>query len=291
MKFPFELRKITRKSAALMTFSAAVHVTACHPVTHANTGNSSNKQGDIHQLQSSTAAPSRPTAENIRQVALIGDSQSTGGYGQRLSELIRQTSEQQLVFFGAASSARIGSWIYGGFSPIPANAYYGCDSSGESRSCAPSMQGGRRTEPVSAILKRNSHADLFILTLGDNHFYDPASVRNELPLLVKPILNSGATCAFVTPTEGAGRFADKRNLIANIKAALTDIKNQTGKTCELIDSYSVGADVLKNNSDLQKMRSSVSADPMGLHPQGAGARLWAERVFEALTARGLLSKL
>ncbi len=60
------------------------------------------------------------------------------------------------------------------------------------------------------------------------------------------------------------------------------MQKETGKTCAFIDSYNVGKDVLKNNADLQIMRDSVSTDPMKLHPRGAGAKLWAERVFEKL---------
>lgn len=277
--------------SAILVFAFSAHTTACNPAVRLISSDNSLRAEDNSQVQSSSRPQGQSSNTDIMQVAVIGDSQSTGGYGQRLSDLIRYASKQQLIYFGAASSARVGSWVSGGFSPIPANAFYGCDSGGVARSCAPSMQGGRRTESISSIMKRNSNADLFILTLGDNHFHDPASIRSELPQLVKPILSSGAKCAFVTPTEGTGRFADKRNLLSNIKSALADIKTQTGTTCELIDSYTVGADVLKSNADLQHMRNSVSVDPMGLHPQGSGARLWAERVFEALTARGLLTRL
>jgi lysophospholipase L1-like esterase len=277
--------------ASLSGVIALLFMAACHSGIGTGSSLSPAQHQDNNSLQTSAGLQGQSSQTEIMQVAVIGDSQSTGGYGQRLSDLIRYASKQQLVYFGAASSARVGSWVSGGFSPIPANAYYGCDSGGVARSCAPSLQSGRRTESISSIMKRNSHADLFILTLGDNHFYDPASIRSELPQLVKPILSSGAKCAFVTPTEGTGRFADKRNLLSNIKSALADIKTQTDTTCEVIDSYSVGADVLKTNTDLQHMRNSVSADPMGLHPQGAGARLWAERVFEALAARGLLTRL
>jgi hypothetical protein len=132
---------------------------------------------------------------------------------------------------------------------------------------------------------------LYIITLGDNHFFDPASVKSELPRLIKPILNSGARCAFVTPTEGLGQFANKTTLIVNLKAANESVRAELGRSCTLIDSYTVGKDVLKNNSDLQLMRDAVSGDPMKLHPRGAGAKLWAERVFETLKNQGLLSPL
>lgn len=227
----------------------------------------------------------------IASVAILGDSQSTGGYGRRLSELIRVSSKQRLVYFGAASSARIGSWVAGGFNPIPAGAYFGCASGSDGRSCSPSMQSAGRTESIAAVLRRPAAADLFVLTFGDNHFYDPTSVRTDLPKLVRPILGSGAKCAFVTPTEGTGRFADKRNLMANIKLALEDIKKSNGSTCTLIDSYNVGKEVLRTPADLQLMTQSISADPMGLHPQGTGARLWGERVFDALVWQKLLERL
>ncbi len=64
----------------------------------------------------------------IEEVAVLGDSQSTGTYGQRLSELIRSESKQRLSYFGAASSGRIGAWVNGGFAPIPAGAFFGCDA-------------------------------------------------------------------------------------------------------------------------------------------------------------------
>jgi hypothetical protein len=227
----------------------------------------------------------------VEEVAVLGDSQSTGTYGQRLSELIRFASKQRLSYFGAASSGRIDGWVNGGFAPLPAGAFFGCDAQTNTRSCAPQILPNNRTEAVATILSQHRYVDLYIITLGDNHFFDPASVRRELPRLVKPILSSGARCAFVTPTEALGQFADKRTLIGHIKFAVDSIEKDTGRTCTLVDSYTVGGDVLRNNNDLALMRDAVSADPMKLHPRGSGARLWAERVFETLVSKGLLSKL
>ncbi|MEN9530005.1 MAG: hypothetical protein RI932_1878 [Pseudomonadota bacterium] len=227
----------------------------------------------------------------VGEVAVLGDSQSTGGYGQRLSELIRYASQQKLSYFGAASSGRIGSWINGGFAPIPANAFYGCDAYTSDKSCAPSTQPGKRTEAIANIIAQHPYIDLYIITLGDNHFFDPASVKSELPRLIKPILNAGARCAFVSPTEGLGQFANKTTLISNLKAANESVQAELGRSCTFIDSYTVGKDVLKNNSDLQLMRDAVAGDPMNLHPRGAGAKLWAERVFEALKLVNLVTPL
>lgn len=248
-------------------------------------------QSETTTSQSLTNQRSSSESDEILHVAVIGDSQSTGGYGQRLSDLILNAAKQRLVYFGAASSARINSWTYGGFSPIPANAYFGCDSATDARSCKPGMKPGQRTESIGSIIKNNPYVDLYILTLGDNHIYDPASVRAELPGLLKPILKTGARCAFVTPTVGVGRFSDKETLIGNLKSALDGVKSELGSTCYFIDSYHVGQQVLKTQSDLQTMRNASAQDPMGLHPQGSGARLWGERVFEALVNLGLLDRL
>jgi hypothetical protein len=248
-----------------------------------------NVNSDENRLVSAvTDAQNSPQVSNV---AIIGDSQSTGGYGQRLGELIRFASRQKLSFFGAASSGRIGSWVQGGFAPIPAGAYFGCESSSPDKSCTPTTLAGKKTNTIGSILKNHPKVNLFIITLGDNHFFDPNSVRTDLPKLVKPILISGAKCAFVTPTEGLGQFSNKLKLIQNIVTSLNDIKESNGQTCTLIDSYTVGKDVLKNNSDLQILRQSVSSDPMKLHPRGAGAKLWAERVFNALIQRNLLTPL
>ncbi|MEY3902449.1 MAG: hypothetical protein RL189_1755 [Pseudomonadota bacterium] len=286
-KTPRKLSWLFCKASALVGISLlSSSLTACGT----NVGQAvENNQSDAET--SSSAAELTRENSGIASVAVLGDSQSTGGYGRRLSELIRASSKQRLVYFGAASSARVGSWVSGGFNPIPAGAYFGCASGADGRSCVPSMQSAGRTESIASILRRPATADLFILNLGDNHFYDPTSVRNELPKLVGPILRSGAKCAFITPTEGTGRFADKRNLMANIKLALDDIKKASGSTCFLIDSYTVGKEVLRTSADLQLMRQSVSADPMGLHPQGSGARLWGERVFDALVGQKLLERL
>ena len=137
-------------------------------------------QSEATSPQSLTKPSSSAESDEILHVAVIGDSQSTGGYGQRLSDLILNAAKQRLVYFGAASSARINSWTYGGFSPIPANAYFGCDSATDARSCKPSMKPGQRTESIATIIKNNPYVDLYILTLGDNHIYDPASVRVDL---------------------------------------------------------------------------------------------------------------
>lgn len=243
----------------------------------------------LSEQQSTTARSAENTG--ILNVAVLGDSQSTGGYGQRLADLIRNNSVQRLVYFGAASSARIGSWVDGGFTPIPYSAYFGCDSGAVARSCAPQMQLGRQTQSIATIVRQHSFVDLYVLTFGDNHFYDPSSARRDIPRLVTPILKSGAKCAFVTPTEGVGKFANKLELIRQIKLGLEDVKNANGSTCALVDSYTVGGDVLKTDSDLQLMRNASAQDPMGLHPQGSGARLWGERVFEALLKLRLLDRL
>ena len=242
-------------------------------------------------LGAQPAARSAQEKTSATHVAILGDSQSTGLYGQRLFELIRYTSKQKISYFGAASSARIGSWIHGGFYPIPINAYFGCDAKTETSSCTPSTQTATKTESINSILSRHPYVSLYIITLGDNHFYDPASVKNELPRLIKPILTSGANCVFVTPTEGLGQFSNKLTLIANLKSAIGSLKTELGRTCTLIDSYTVGKDVLRNESDLQMMRDSVSQDPMKLHPRGPGAKLWAERVFDALKQQELLNPL
>lgn len=283
------LTNISQKRLRLALFLMGSVLPACLPT---QTGEQKQGEGSPAPLlpQSSTGSV-REESQAPTHVAVLGDSQSTGVYGQRLSDLIRYASTQKLSYFGAASSGRIGGWINGGFSPIPANAYYGCDAFSDSRSCGPTMQAGARTESIQSILANHPYVNLFIITLGDNHFYDPASVKSELPRLIKPILSRGARCAFVTPTEGQGAFANKLDLIANLKAAVTGVEKETGRTCTLIDSYNVGGDVLLNNSDLALMRSSVSADPMKLHPRGAGAKLWAERVYAALVKRGLLTNL
>lgn len=255
---------------------------------------SSNRFNENHVKTSSAPQGASSDIEGrlrTTHVAVIGDSQSTGAYGQRLAELIRFASHQRLSFFGAASSGRIGSWVYGGFSPIPAGAYFGCESYKSENSCTPASHPGKKTTAISSILKNHPQVKLFIITLGDNHFYDPSSVRVEIPKLINPVLSSGAQCAFVTPTEGLGQFSNKLNLIRNIIDSLNDVKSSTGKTCALIDSYTVGKDVLKDDADLQLLRQSVSADPMKLHPRGAGAKLWAERVFKALVDRKLLTPL
>jgi len=238
----------------------------------------------------SSSANARKESADIMNVAVLGDSQSTGGYGNRLSELIRFASKQRLVYFAAASSSRISGWLNGGFTPIPSNGYFGCDSGSAQRSCTPTLQAGRKTEAIATILANHPAVDLYLVTLGDNHFFDPASVNSELPRLIKTILGSGAKCAFVTPTEGLGQFANKLTLIANLKSAVNSVKSEIGKTCTLIDSYTVGGDVLRTDEDLYVMRSAVLADPMRLHPQGVGARLWAERVFDALLKNELLTR-
>lgn len=274
--------KVVFKSFALV---CAGSITACSGEL-APTVNDLNSSTHIQDVTTSLKEKSQTT-----HVAILGDSQSTGTYGQRLGELIRFASQQKLNFFGAASSGRIGSWVNGGFSPIPAGAYFGCESNNSAQSCTPSFQSSKKTVSIGTILQKFEKVDLFIITLGDNHFYDPSSARVELPRLIKPILLAGAQCAFVTPTEGLGQFSNKLSLMKNLISALDDVKSSVGKTCTLIDSYTVGKDVLKNNSDLQLMRRAVSSDPMKLHPRGAGAKLWAERVFAALVSRNLLTPL
>lgn len=79
--------------------------------------------------------------------------------------------------------------------------------------------------------------------------------------------------------------------MTQISAGLELVRKNLGRTCTLINSYHVGEDVLRTTADLDLLRRSVSQDPMGLHPQGSGARLWGERVFDALLRNGLLTRL
>jgi hypothetical protein len=281
----FNIRWFASATRGFATVAGAIALFSCAPKSLL----SSTDARDAAEAQSTTLRGAETSG--ILHVAVLGDSQSTGGYGQRLADLIRNASVQRLVYFGAASSARIGSWVDGGFTPIPYNAYFGCDSATDARSCAPQMQPGRQTQSIATIVRQHPYVDLYVLTFGDNHFYDPSSARRDIPRLVTPILKSGVKCAFVTPTEGVGKFANKLELIRQIKLGLEDVKNANGSTCALVDSYTVGGDVLKTDSDLQLMRNASAQDPMGLHPQGSGARLWGERVFEALLKRGLLNRL
>lgn len=268
-------------TAALLSFG----LIACLPISKTS------DQNMTVESSNSPLAIENSASQQIQHVAVLGDSQSTGVYGQRLSDLIRFASKQRLSFFGAASSGRVGSWVTGGFTPIPAGAYFGCESRDPAKSCAPVQNSSKRTSSINSILQNFPLIDMFIITLGDNHFYDPASLRSEIPRLIKPILYAGSKCAFVTPTEGLGQFSNKLKVIDSLTAGLRDVEQAMGKTCQLIDSYTVGKDVLKNEADLQLMRNAVSADPMKLHPRGAGARLWAERVFDALVARNMLTPL
>jgi len=226
--------------------------------------------------------------EKIEEIAIIGDSQSTGVYGNRLAELIRSQSRSKLVYFGAASSARIDSWVNGNFSPIPSGAYFGCESVTGKQGCTPTVQPTKRTSSISKLIATYPSIDLYIITLGDNHFFDPSSVISSLPKLIRPILNSGAACVLVTPTVGSGQFANKSKLINNLKSANDMIKNAMGRSCAVIDSYSIGKEILNNQADLELMQSAVSADPMKLHPRGSGAKLWADRVFQSVKNRGLV---
>lgn len=276
------MKLMTRPLTAALLFYGLM---ACQPISKTF------EQNNTAESSNSPLAIDNSTGQQIQHVAVLGDSQSTGAYGQRLSDLIRYASKQRLNFFGAASSGRVGSWVTGGFAPIPAGAYFGCESRDPVTSCAPIHNSGKRTSSITSVLQNFPFIDLFIITLGDNHFYDPVSLRNEIPNLVKPILVAGAQCAFVTPTEGLGQFSNKLKVIENLTAGLRDVERAIGKTCQLIDSYTVGKDVLKSDADLQLMRNAVSGDPMKLHPRGAGARLWAERVFKALVAKKLLTPL
>ncbi|NBW80270.1 hypothetical protein EBR21_00815 [bacterium] len=281
----FNIRWFASATRTIATVSGSIAMFSCVPKNIPRTT-------DVRGSSAPQSSSSRGAeTSGILHVAVLGDSQSTGGYGQRLADLIRNASVQRLVYFGAASSARIGSWVDGGFTPIPYSAYFGCDSQTDAHSCAPQMQPGRQTQSIATIVRQHPYVDLYVLTFGDNHFYDPSSARRDIPRLVTPILKSGAKCAFVTPTEGVGKFANKLELIRQIKLGLDDVESANGSTCVLVDSYTVGGDVLKTDSDLQLMRNASAQDPMGLHPQGSGARLWGERVFDALLKRGLLDRL
>ena len=214
-------------------------------------------------------------------VAIIGDSQTAGDYGARLAKRVREDSKQRLLFFGGASSARIHHWIDGGFSAIPSSFFRSCESPAQS-SCTPTLTPGKRTRSLKSIFTLFPEIDGYIVTLGDNHYYDPGSVRAYTKEMTKLLITSGKRCAFVTPTLALGKFANKDVIVDGIKQGLKDVEAEHGSACTLIDSYSFGGDVVKTINDKRIIEDSVRNDSMKLHPAGEGAHLWADRVFEKL---------
>ena len=256
----------------------------CAEVTpQAKTGKSDaavpqNPNSPIHQL-----------GQAAKQVAIVGDSQSAGPYGARLGDLIRNNTTAKLNFFGGACSAQIRHWVEGGFTAIPSSCFRTCESDDAAPSCSPQVIPGTQTKRIASIIASHPNVDLFIITLGDNHFGAPSTITREVPLLVNPILEANRSCVWVTPTRGLGKFANKEQLIKTLTDALAAVKAKSGRGCTLVDSYRQGADVLKTNSDLKIMNDSLLKDPMLLHPQGAGAILWADRVLEKLLKDGVLA--
>jgi hypothetical protein len=243
----------------------------------------------VPQNPNSPIQPSTNLGQAAKQVAIVGDSQSAGPYGANLSDLIRNNTTAKLNFFGGACSAQIRHWVEGGFTAIPSACFRTCESDDAAPSCSPQVIPGTQTKRIASIIANHPKVDLFIITLGDNHFDSPSTVTREVPLLVNPILEAGRSCVWVTPTRGLERFANKEQLIKTLTDALAAVKAKMGRGCTLVDSYRQGADVLKTNSDLKVMNDSLLNDPMRLHPQGAGAKLWADRVLEKLLKDGVLA--
>ena len=225
-----------------------------------------------------------------KHVAVLGDSQAAGSYGARLGNLIRNNTSAKLNFFGSACSAQIYHWVKGGFTAIPSSCFQTCESDDDSPSCSPRMVPGMQTKRIASILANHPKIDLFIITLGDNHFGSNSTIASDVPLLLNPILSEpGRSCVWVTPTRGLGRFANKESLIKALMDALAGVKAKWGRGCTIVDSYHLEKDVLKTDSDLRVMNDSVARDPMLLHPGEAGAKLWADRVMEKLLREGVLA--
>jgi hypothetical protein len=229
-----------------------------------------------------------PLTFGVKNVAVLGDSQTAGDYGARLADRIIKDSQQRLLFFGGASSARIHHWIDGNFSAIPSNFFRSCESPGQN-SCHPALSPGKKTKSIKSILAQFPEIDGYILTLGDNHYYDPASVKSFTKEISELLIKSQKRCAFVTPTLALGKFANKNQMIEGIKSGLNDVKAQYGRTCVFVDSYTFGGDVVKNSNDKAIIEDSVRGDYMKLHPAGKGAYLWADRVFEKLVNKNFLN--
>lgn len=225
--------------------------------------------------------------EQTKNIAIIGDSQTAGDYGKRLAERIIYNSSQKLVYFGGASSARIHHWIDGGFTAIPSNAFRSCQSGGN-QSCKPTLTANKQTQSIKSIMNQYPKIDSFIITLGDNHYYDPNSTASFTQELVEEIISAGRKCAFITPTIALGKFKDKSIMLAGIKQGIEKVRLKHSRTCLLIDSYTFGSDVIKTNPDRDLITKSLQADSMGLHPSGVGAKLWADRVFDKLLAERFL---
>ena len=227
----------------------------------------------------------------IKTVAIIGDSQTAGEYGAQLASRVLNDSKQRMTYFGGASSARIHHWIDGGFAAIPADFFRTCESPSGDVSCTPSLKPGTKTRSINSIISSFPEIDAFIITLGDNHLYDPVSAEPFTNELTDLLLSKGKKCAFVTPTLGLGKFKDKETLMKSIERGLEKARSKYGRTCVFVDSYHMGKDVIKNQSDKATLEASLERDYMKLHPSGEGAKLWANRVFEALVEKDFLHAL
>jgi hypothetical protein len=242
-----------------------------------------------HVAEASLASDLK-NGQAAKHVAILGDSQAAGSYGARLGDLIRNNTSAKLNFFGSACSAQIYHWVKGGFTAIPSSCFQTCESNDNSPSCPPTMSPGMQTKRIASILSNHPKIDLFIITLGDNHFGSNSTITSDVPLLLNPILSEpGRSCVWVTPTRGLGKFANKESLIKTLMDALAGVKAKWGRGCTIVDSYHLGKDVVKTDSDMKVMNDSLESDPMKLHPQGAGAKLWADRVIEKLLRDGILS--
>ena len=227
----------------------------------------------------------------IEAVGVIGDSQTAGEYGAQLAKRILTDSKQRMTFFGGASSARIHHWIDGGFTAIPSDFFRTCESQSGDVSCNPSLKPGTKTRSLKSIISSFPEIDAFIITLGDNHLYDPVSAEPFTNEMTDFLIKSGKKCAFVSPTLGLGKFKNKETLMKSIVRGLEKTRTKHGTTCVFIDSYHMGKDVVKTTSDKSLLEASLERDYMKLHPSGEAAKLWANRVFEALVEKDFLHQI
>jgi hypothetical protein len=223
-----------------------------------------------------TSASGKPKS----RIAIITDSQGSAEFGKHLHGRIRSDTPHAINYYSAFCSARIDHYVKGGFTGIPRNCTKYCESKGSS--CTITSATGRTSQSAKTIMAQNPAIDSFVIVLGDNHFSYPAGIKTWIPKLVKPIIEANKKCFWVSPTVGIGKFTNKDQVIDRIKQGLASVERELGRTCTLIDSYNVGGDVLKSNSDKAVVVKSLRNDPMGLHPSGAGARLWADGVYSAI---------
>lgn len=197
-------------------------------------------------------------------VLYIGDSHSTGGFGEAVDAGLRKlkgpSGQAATVVSVAACGSATSDWLKSR-GPISKCGIRSCDAAGE---CQKSVSG--RVDPIMVLLDRED-PKVVVVALGTNMLKARVGdAINDAKAMIEKIKDKGAECVWVGPPQAALSY-------------MPEIRFN-----EFVEKFSLGIEEAgcRYVSSLDKSDRGNINDPMGLHYGKKDAERWGEKVSKEL---------